>query len=209
MHHDSLPCAAFDSRAPLLPSPLPSLAPTQQPMPSGCSCPGSSSTSGGVCGSSSQLPLEWVLELTGRMEHLERRATLSDPSMVSSSTTQSSQFQLSGTQSPWILNSGASFHMAHDSIHQGSMSSLPSHVYVKTVDGTSLPVVSLNTLRTPQFHVSYVNHVLQHHLQLFYVGQITDHGCHVILDSDACSTQDHHNRTLVGSDRRLHNPPCL
>jgi hypothetical protein len=57
--------------------------------------------------------------------------------------------------------------MTHDSTHLGSMSSLPSHVSVKIVDGT-LPVVSHGTLHTPQFRVSSVSHVLQLHLQLCF-----------------------------------------
>jgi hypothetical protein len=82
--------------------------------------------------------------------------------MVSSATTQSSQ--LSDTQSSWILDYRASFHMTHDSTHLGSLSSLPSPVSVKTVDDTPLPVVSHGTLRTLQFHVSSVSHVPQLHL---------------------------------------------
>jgi hypothetical protein len=65
--------------------------------------------------------------------------------------------------------------MTHDSTLLGSMSSLPSHVFAKTVNGTPLPVVSHNTLCTPKFHVSSVSHVPQLHLQLFSAGQITDH----------------------------------
>jgi hypothetical protein len=51
--------------------------------------------------------------------------------------------------------------MTHDSTRLGSMSLLPSHVSVKTADGTHLPIVSHDTLRTPQFHVSFVSHVPQ------------------------------------------------
>jgi hypothetical protein len=67
----------------------------------------------------------------------------------SSATTQSSQLPLSGTQSPWILDSRASSHMTHDSTHLGSLSLLPSRASVKTADGTPLPVVSHGTLHTP------------------------------------------------------------
>jgi hypothetical protein len=43
----------------------------------------------------------------------------------------------------------------------------------------------------------------------FSTGQITDHGCFVILDSDFYSVQDHHTETLVGSGRRLCDPPRI
>jgi hypothetical protein len=99
--------------------------------------------------------------------------------------------------------------MTHDSIHLDSLSSLLSSVSVKTVDGTPLPVVGQGTLYTSSFHVPSISHVPQLHLQLFSAGQITDHGCHVILDSDACSVQDRCIGTLVGSGGRLHDPPHL
>jgi hypothetical protein len=120
------------------------------------------------------------------MDRLERRVAPSDPSKVSSATAQSPQLPLSGTQSPWILDSGASFHTTHDSTYLDSLSSLHSHVPIKTADDTPLPVVSQSTLSTSSFHVSFVSHVPQLHLQLFSTSQITDHSCRVILDSDIC-----------------------
>jgi hypothetical protein len=52
---------------------------------------GGVSTSTGAHGSSSQQPPEWVLELTRRMDRLERRVAPPNPSMVSSTTAQSPQ----------------------------------------------------------------------------------------------------------------------
>jgi hypothetical protein len=170
---------------------------------------GGSSTSAGACDSSSQQPLEWGLELTRRMDRLERHVAPPNPSMVSSATAQSPQLPKSGTRPPWILDSGASFHMTHDFTHLDSLSSLHFSVSVKTTDGTPLPVVGQGTLYTSNFHVSSVSHVAQLYLQLFSVGQITDHGCRVILDSDFCSIQDHRTETLVGSGRQLRDPPRL
>jgi hypothetical protein len=65
--------------------------------------------------------------------------------------------------------------MTHDSTHLGSLSLLASPVLVKIVDGTLLHVVSHDTLRTPQFYVSFVSHVPQLHLQVFSTSQIADH----------------------------------
>jgi hypothetical protein len=99
--------------------------------------------------------------------------------------------------------------MTHDSTHFGSLSSLPSPVSVSTVDGNCFPVVSHETLHTSNFHVSSVSHVPRLHLQFFSADQITDHGCHVIIDFDFCSIQYHRTETLVSSGRRLCDPPRL
>jgi hypothetical protein len=57
--------------------------------------------------------------------------------------------------------------------------------------------------------VSYVSLVPQHHLQLFSSSPITDHGCRVILDSDACSIHDCRTGTLVSSSHWLRDPRRL
>jgi hypothetical protein len=62
--------------------------------------------------------------------------------------------------------------MTHESTHLGPMSSFPSPMSIKIVDGTPLPIVSHGTLHTAQFYVPFVSHVSQLHLQLFSVGQI-------------------------------------
>jgi hypothetical protein len=98
--------------------------------------------------------------------------------------------------------------MTHDSTHLDSLSSLHSPVSIKTPDGT-LPIVGQGTLYTSSFHVPSVSHVPQLHLLLFSAGQITDHGCCVILDFDFCSVQDHRIGTLVGFGRRHHDPPRI
>jgi hypothetical protein len=89
------------------------------------------------------------------------------------------------------------------------MSSLPSPVSIKTADGTPLPVVSHDTLCNLEFHVPSVSHVPQFHLQLFSTDQITDHGCCVILDSDAHFVHDHRTGTLDGFGCWLRDPPRL
>jgi hypothetical protein len=101
------------------------------------------------------------------MDRLERREAPPDPSIVSSTTAQSPQLPQSGTQPPWILDSGASFHMTHDSTHLDSLSSLHFPVSVKTADGTPLHVVGQGTLYIFGSHVSSVSHVPQFALQLF------------------------------------------
>src|SRR5207244_6429605 len=96
----------------------------------------------------------------------------------------------SGTQPSWILDSGASFHMTHDSTHLSSLRSPLAFLFVNTADGTSHSVLSHGTLRTPHFHVPSVSHVPTLKLQLLSASQITDHDCRIILESDSCSVQD-------------------
>ena len=92
----------------------------------------------------------------------------------------------SGT-SPWVLDSGASFHMSSDSSISSSRRSLDFPINVLTADGTPLPVASRGTLATSSFYVPDVSHVPRLTMNLFSAGQLTDSGCRVILDVDSCT----------------------
>ena len=63
-------------------------------------------------------------------------------------------------------------------------SSLP--ITVQTADGSSLSVAGQGTLSSPSFHVPAVSYVPKLTVQLISVGQLTYHGCRVILDSESC-----------------------
>jgi hypothetical protein len=39
-------------------------------------------------------------------------------------------------------------------------------------------------------------------MNLFSASQLTDSGCHVILDVDSCAIQDRHTQVLVGAGPR-------
>src|SRR6266540_6549423 len=99
--------------------------------------------------------------------------------------------------------------MTHDSTHLCSLSLPSASLFVNTADGTSHSVLSHGTLHTSHFHVPSVSHVPHLNLQLLSAGQITDHDCSIILESDSCSVQDRRTGTLVGSDRRLRDSPRL
>ena len=99
--------------------------------------------------------------------------------------------------------------MTHDSTHLSSLRPPSASLFVNTADGTSHSVLSHGTLRTPHFHVPSVSHVPNLKLQLLSAGQITDHDCRIILESDSCSVQDHRTGTLVGSGCQLRDPPRL
>ena len=74
-----------------------------------------------------------------------------------------------GTSS-WILHTGASFHMTHDSSTLSSLRSLDSPVHVRTADGTSLPVHGRSSLSTSSFIVPHVAHVPRLTMQLISGG---------------------------------------
>jgi len=113
---------------------------------------------------------------------------------------------LTVTSSQWFLDSGASFHMTPDSTQLSSLSSLDHSIVVQTADGTSLPVTRRGILSTSSFHVPTVSHVPNLTMQLMSAGQITDHGCRIILESDSCCVQDLRTGLLVGTGPRRHEP---
>ena len=72
--------------------------------------------------------------------------------------------------SPWILDTGASFHMTHNSSTLSSIQPLNSPVHVFTTGGTSLPVNGRGILNTSSFHVPDVAHVPRLTMQLMSGG---------------------------------------
>ena len=115
----------------------------------------------------------------------------------------------SGISSKWFLDSGASFHMTPDSSQLSSLSIVDPPPIIQTADGTSLLVVGRGVLSTSSFHVPTVSHVPQLTMQLMFVGQITDHGCRIILESDSCCVQDLRTGLLVGTGPRRHDSQHL
>ena len=83
-----------------------------------------------------------------------------------------------------------------------SLSSSDSPILVRTADGTSLPVTGRGVLSTSSFEVPNVSHVPHLTMQLLSAGQITDHGCRIILESDSCCVQDLRTGLLVGTGPR-------
>ncbi|WVZ95191.1 hypothetical protein U9M48_040987 [Paspalum notatum var. saurae] len=87
-----------------------------------------------------QSPPAWALDLTRCMERMERLYTApSTPSVVPSVATCVPQPGAQSSQSstlPWILDSGASFHMTPDSTHLCSLSPSSASLFVNTADGS-------------------------------------------------------------------------
>ena len=137
---------------------------------------------------------------------LLRRLTASAPPGAAGSVTQSSTQSDAATASqsssgtfPWILDSGASFHMTPDHTSLSSISTPSIPITVHTADGSSLSVAGQGTLSSPSFHVPAVSYIPKLTMQLISAGQLTDHGCRVILDSDSCCIQDRITGLLVGT----------
>ena len=108
----------------------------------------------------------------------------------------------SSISSPWFLDSGASFHMTPHATHLSSLSSSDPPIFVRTANGTSLPVVGRGVLLTSSFDVPTVSHVPQLTMQLLSAGQITDHGCRITLESESCCVQDLRMGLLAGTGPR-------
>ena len=68
------------------------------------------------------------------------------------------------------------------------------------MDGSSLS--GQGTLLSPSFHVPVVSYVSKLTVQLISAGQLTDHGCRVILDSDSCCIQDRITGLPIGIGHR-------
>ena len=75
--------------------------------------------------------------------------------------------------------------MTSDSTCLSSICSPSIPLTIQTADGSSLSVVGRGTLSS-SFHVPNVSYVPDLTMQLISAGQLTDHGCRVILDSDSC-----------------------
>jgi len=98
--------------------------------------------------------------------------------------------------------------MTPDPTQLSFLSSL-DHPLVQTADGTSLPVTGRGVLSTSSFHVPTVSHVPNLTMQLMSAGQITDHGCRIILESDSYCVQDIRTGLLVGTRPRRHDSQRL
>ena len=110
---------------------------------------------------------------TQEMLMLLRRLTASAPPGAAGSVTQSSAQSDAATASqsssgtlPWILDSGASFHMTPDRTSLSSISSSSLPITVQTADGSSISVAGQGTLLSPSFHVPAVSYVPKLTMQL-------------------------------------------
>jgi hypothetical protein len=109
---------------------------------------------------------------------------------------------VSGTSVPWVLDSGASFHMTSDKSQLVSCQSLADCQHAQTVDGSACIVTHHDNLATSDFSVSDVSIVPKISMNLISVGQLTDMNCFVGFDDTSCFVQDRRTHKLLGIGRR-------
>ena len=121
-------------------------------------------------------------------------STSADPSAASA--------PLGISQSSWLLDSGASFHMTYDATHLHACRPISSDRVI-IADGTTLPITSRSLLHTSQFHIPDVAYIPQLSMNLISAGQLASSGYLVVFDEFVCHVQDRLTGTLIGAGRRL------
>jgi len=116
---------------------------------------------------------------------------------------------VSGTSIPWVLDSGASFHMTSDKSQLDFYRPLPNNKHVQTADGSSCIVTHHDNLATSDFIVSNVSFVPQLSMNLMSVGQLTDMNYFVGFDDTSCFVQDHRTQALLGTGHHHKNSSGL
>jgi hypothetical protein len=166
------------------------------------------SSSGGSERSSASLETQELLmllhhlapsTLSGAIGSVTQPSALTGSATRSQSSTLGPPFAPSPGTYPWYFDSGASFHMTPYSTHLSSLLLSYQHFIIHTTDGSPLSVARQCTLCSDSFHVPDVSVVPNPTMQLMSAGQITDHDCRAILDSDFCYIQNRRTGHLVGT----------
>jgi len=106
------------------------------------------------------------------------------------------------SQSSWVLDSGASFHVTSDSSQLVDCKTVHDGASVQTTDDTSCSITHQGSLSTAHFTVPNVSLVPQLSMNLLSVGQITDQNCFIGFDDSSCFVQDHRSGTVIGTGHR-------
>jgi hypothetical protein len=100
---------------------------------------------------------------------------------MSASVSAASQSASRVTQ-PWVLDSGASFHVTSDRSQLVSCQPVKDGASVHTADGTSCSITHQGFLCTSKFSIPDISFVPELSMSLLSVGQITDMDC--CIDAD-------------------------
>jgi len=106
------------------------------------------------------------------------------------------------SQSSWVLDSGASFHVTSDSSQLVDCKTVHDGASVQTTDDTSCSITHQGSLSTAHFTVPNVSLVPQLSMNLLSVGQITYQNCFIGFDDSSCFVQDHRSGTVIGTGHR-------
>ena len=126
-------------------------------------------------------------------------AVVTEPPAMSASVSAVSQ---SGVTQPWMLDSGASFHVTSDRSQLVSCQPVTDGASVQTADGTPCSVTHRGSLRTSQFSVPVVSFVPQLSMNLMSVGQLADMNCFIGFDATSCYVQDRQSKAVLGTGHR-------
>ena len=113
------------------------------------------------------------------------------------------------TAQPWVLDSGASFHVTFDRSQLVSCQPVKDGASVQTADGTSCSVTHQGSLCTSKFTVPDISFVPQLSMNLMSVGQITDMNYFVGFDASSCYVQDRRSKRIIGTGHRRRGSTSL
>ena len=113
------------------------------------------------------------------------------------------------SESAWVLDSGASFHVTSDQSKLASTTPVTDGASVQTADGTVCHITHKGSLSDPHFTVPNIFFVPELSMDLLSVGQITDHNCFVGFDDSSCFVQDLRTGEVIGTGRRRRAAPRL
>ena len=116
---------------------------------------------------------------------------------------------VSGVVVPWVLDSGASFHVTSDSSCLTSCRPVADDACVHTADGTPCKVTHKGTLSTSRFAVSDVSLAPKLSMNLMSVGQLADRNYFVGFDDISCYVQDRHSGKIIGTGHRCRGSTSL
>jgi len=106
------------------------------------------------------------------------------------------------SQSSWVLDSGASFHVTSDSSQLVDCKTVHDGASVQTTDDTSCSITHQGSLSNAHFTVPNVSLVPQLSINLLSVGQITDQNCFIGFDYSSCFVQDRRSGIVIGTGHR-------
>jgi len=106
------------------------------------------------------------------------------------------------SQSSWVLDSGASFHVTSDHSQLVDCRTVHDGTSVQTADGTPCSITHQGSLSNSHFFVPHVSLVPQLSMNLLSVGQITDQNCFIGFDDSSCFIQDRRSGTVIETGHR-------
>ncbi|OMO63131.1 Integrase, catalytic core [Corchorus capsularis] len=114
----------------------------------------------------------------------------------------------SGTSpSPWVLDSGASYHMTSDSSILENCLDLSQPLDIQTANGSLMQISKVGSVTTKsypsgKFSIPNIFYAPQLSANLLSVGQLADLGCDIWFSDVFCVVQDRHTGKQIGIGRR-------